>query len=614
MATCPFKIRKRNAQELSPCDKQPNYIVTVEGFPPFRACVVHSSKYKKAGAQAVYKALEKGVADSIPPCDSPPPVPRPPAKEVIAAEVEEEAAPAAPVPAPATTAPLSIGLSFAMPTPDVGVHAVLGRKVGKPVAKKPVAKPAAKVLPTPTTSEPAGPSPVMASNRVEVMDKLLHPIYSRMFEAACNMRVKQKASTRYSKTDTEKVLSLGSLKEDDMKRAIIQGKAARKAVAGEKALEALEKGGPAPKKKGAPPAKKKGPPTPAMPVAPPSTTPMAPPSTTPMALPPTTPMAPPPSMMNMMPQMVVPTYYAPTPMRSVIDAPAPSIIVGPSGMQPPPDGEPIPLQQQVPLAQAPPPQGEGGMAADADGILRFQGGVQADGSAPSIQPQQPERLTGNAFLMAARRNYKGILGCLTLIENVVGALGFPGAIGTAHRLAEDPSFTQCITELLDPTPEADGSASDGPLSFLDIHEEDHGILKTLKLYGGHLANNALNYGTGKATMKLAPSVLRNAQASVGTPTPTPTPTPSSGEPDAEGEVPSDESNEMLPREEAPGEGMPPPPMPMPMGGQMFMMPFTPSSYLVVPSSSAPTDPLHKKVEPPTTTTSSSTIDPFLKAD
>jgi len=578
MTTCPFKIRKRDSQELTPCDKKPNYVVTVEGFPPFRACVIHSTKYKKAGAQVVYKALERGVADSIPQCDDPPPVPRPRTEEEEEAPAPTSAATSVATAVSTTTPPLSIGLNFTLPTPEVDVRT--RSRVKKAVGKSATAEGPAASKVAPAT--PSGPPPVMLNNRVEVMDKLLHPIYSNMFAAACNMRVRQKASTRYSKADTQKVLSLGSLKEDDMERAIIQGKAARKAVAGEKALEELEMGGPPPPKKGPPPAKRKGLPAPATPVAPP----MIPPTM--MAPPP--PMMP---MMNMMPQMVVPTYYAPTPARSIIDAPAPPIIVGPSGMQLPPEGEPIPQQQHAPIAQ--PPQGEGGMVADANGVLRFQGGVQADGSAPDIQPRQPERLTGNALLMAARQNRKGILGCLTVVESVVGALGFPGAIGTTDRLARDPSFTQCIMELLDPTPEADGGTSNGAFSFLDIHEGDHGVMKTLKLYIGHLANNALNYGTGKAVVALAPSVLKNAQASLGSPSPSPATPPGSGDSETNEGSPPDAANEMLPREEASGDGDPP--IPMPMGGQMFMIPFAPSSYLVVPTGSAPVDPLHKKDEP-----------------
>jgi hypothetical protein len=44
------------------------------------------------------------------------------------------------------------------------------------------------------------------------------------------------------------------------------------------------------------------------------------------------------------------------------------------------------------------------------------------------------------------------------------------------------------------------------LDILKIGEDEPPILKTLKLYAGHLANNALNYWTGKMCMALSKDV------------------------------------------------------------------------------------------------------------
>jgi len=545
MATCPIKVRKRATQELVACGSLANYVVTIEGKTPFRCCATHRMKYSgRVGVEIAHKILKEGDVDTVPRCDDPPPPP--PLPE---AEVQSAATTSTSTTASETTS--SSGLHLVAPQPS---------EIIPPPKKKMTA-------PTTPAATPAAPTQKVTGNRVEVIDKMLHPIYSAMFESACNMRIRQKASTKYSDTDTEKVLALKSLKVDEVEKAIKQGKDAKKALNGEKALGELNGTIPKTKKK----KMEEALPPPLQ--LPPPTQPMQPVQ----LVQPMQPMQP---MMSMAPQMVVPTHFAPIPMGPFIDAPPLPILVGANGAAAPPDSEPIPTLER-PL-QPPDAAPAGGMVADANGVLRFQpGGMQANGTQPQ-QPQQPEKLTGNALLMAARQNRGGILGFFTLIENLVGAFGFPGAVGTSRRLAQDPSFIQCLTELLDEGPDVVGN---GPLSFMEMKEGDHGMVKALKLYGGHLANNVLNYGTGKATMALSGAVTANAQASIDSVTPS----PMEDQPTEEVEVesgPSDETNEMLPREEAPVERS--------AGDQMFLMPSNPSSYSVTPVGVVPVEPLYEK--------------------
>jgi len=549
MATCPIKVRKRATQELVACGSLANYVVTIEGKTPFRCCATHRMKYSgRVGVEIAHKILKEGDVDTVPRCDDPPPPPPLPEAEVQSA----------------ATATTSTTATVSETTSSSGLHLV---------APQPseIIPPPKKKATTPTTTTPAtstAPTQKVVGNRVEVIDKMLHPIYSAMFESACNMRIRQKASTKYSDTDTEKVLALKSLKVDEVEKAIKQGKDAKKALNGEKALGELNGTIPKTKKK----KMEEALPPPLQLPPPPPTQPMQPVQ----LVQPMQPMQP---MMSMAPQMVVPTHFAPIPMGPFIDAPPLPILVGANGAAAPPDSEPIPTLER-PL-QPPDAAPAGGMVADANGVLRFQpGGMQANGTQPQ-QPQQPEKLTGNALLMAARQNRGGILGFFTLIENLVGAFGFPGAVGTSRRLAQDPSFTQCLTELLDEGPDVTGN---GPLSFMEMKEGDHGMVKALKLYGGHLANNVLNYGTGKATMALSGAVTANAQASIDSVTPSPM-----EEQPTEVEVksgPSDETNEMLPREEAPVERS--------AGDQMFLMPSNTSSYSVTPVGVVPVEPLYEK--------------------
>ena len=597
MTTCPFKVRKRDTQELVQCPDKANYIITIEGKPPFRCCAIHRTRYKKEGVAISYQPL-KGDALSSP--------------TQTAASSKSKTGPlvitvpsSTPPPTKTTsttsTTPPSAGLYFAPPRPDNVIKAAAVKKA--PLRIPPPPPPVQQVK----TSVPP-PQPVMINDRVEVIDKMLHPIYSEMFATACNMRIRQKASTKYSTEDMEKVLALGSLKEDEVEKATKQGKDAKKAIAGEKALRELNGGS----------STVMAPSHSIQPTSPPPPQQML--YQQPPMMPPQVSMMP----MGMMPQMVVPTHFAPVPSNAFIDAPAPPIPVGIGGVQQMEDGEPIPMMQQQPQPQPTDQMSpQGGMVPDANGVLRFQGGVMPGGMQvggdTATQPQQPQKLSGNALTMTMRQNRNGIIGFFSLIEHVAGAFGFPGAVGTAKRLSKDPAFEQCLTELLEPEPDVDGKEK-SPLDILKISEDDHPILKTLKLYSGHLANNALNYGTGKASMALSKDVIANAQADIDAVTQT---APTSGQqpPPKQGLGVPDESNEMLPRPtldqqqqslQSPQATLPPPgvtvsgvplynptmpPVVLPNSNdQMFVMPFTPSSYTIVPTSTAPVDPLYKKAD------------------